>query len=158
MVCEFLSKKYKEKLIEIASVDDLVASGFTRRSAKNIKHQKIISDERCDRLVTVLGSRALPVLREALQEFVSQVQAIERELGIQTSVATGVDLDRVYDQVKDRLGLTTIEIVRQQMGLSLEQFLAKYRDYILQHYELYAGGKEGIVLNGVIHGVIRRKS
>ena len=70
---------------------------------------------------------------------------------------TEKDLDRVYEQVKDGSGLTTIEILRKQMGMTLEQFMAKFRDYIIEHYELHPGGKEGIVLNGVMHGVIRRK-
>ena len=70
---------------------------------------------------------------------------------------TEEDLDRVYDQVKDRMGMTTIEVLRQQMGMTLEQFLARFRDYIVQNYELFPGGKEGIVIGGVLYGVVRRK-
>ena len=155
MVCEFLPKRYKERLIEIASTDDLVSIGYTRKSARNVKNHKIISDERCEQLVKTLGTRALPIVEEALQEFTTEVNNLREGLGIHEE--TGDELDRIYDQVKDRLGQTTIEILRQQMGMTLERFLAKYRDYIMRNYELYPGGKEGIVLNGIIHGVIRKK-
>ena len=41
--------------------------------------------------------------------------------------------------------------------MSPDQFLARFRDYLMRNYELYPGGDEGIVLNGVVHGVVRKK-
>ena len=182
MVCEFLPKEFKDRLVEMASVEDLVAAGYTPKSASNVKSHKIISDERCDRLVEILGERAHPVLREAFQAFAAELSGLGIPLDSQAQQPAALDkktvkeavrevfeeyfgrpktekdLDRVYEQVKDSLGMTTVEILRQQLGMTLEQFLARFRDYLLQHYELHPGGKEGIVLGGVMHGVIRRKS
>jgi len=70
---------------------------------------------------------------------------------------TTEDLDRVYDFVKDDLGMASIKDIREQMGMTLEQFMAKFRDYIIRNYELISGGKEGIVKGGVLYGIIRRR-
>ena len=75
-ICSFLPKEFKDRLVELASVDDLVAAGYSRRAAYNVKHHKIISDERCDRLVQVLGDRAKPILVEALQAFEKELSAL----------------------------------------------------------------------------------
>ncbi|MCH4814976.1 MAG: hypothetical protein QXY87_04085 [Saccharolobus sp.] len=50
-----------------------------------------------------------------------------------------------------------VKDLRIQLGLSLEEFMRKFRDYILEHYELISGGKEGIVKDGVLYGIIMRK-
>lgn len=71
--------------------------------------------------------------------------------------ATIVDLDRIYDIMKDDVGYASIEKLRIQLGLSLEQFMAKFRDYILKNYELIPGGKEGFIIRGSLYGIIRRK-
>ena len=81
MVCEFLPKEYKKRLLEVAEVEDLEEIGYTRRGAYNAKREGIISDERCERLVEVLGERALPVVEEALREFERQVGELRRSLG-----------------------------------------------------------------------------
>jgi hypothetical protein len=73
MVCEFLPPKYKQKLLEIATVDDLMQSGFTKAGAYKAKERGVISDERCEKLIAVLGEKARPILVEALKEFASQV-------------------------------------------------------------------------------------
>ena len=73
MVCEFLSAEHKRKLLEIATIDDLIASGFTKGGAYKAKEKLVISDERCERLVQVLGEKARPILIEALREFASQL-------------------------------------------------------------------------------------
>jgi len=78
MVCEFLSKEYKKRLMKIAEVKDLMSIGYTRKSAYNSRLVGIISDERCERLVHVLGERAIPILEEALHEFESQVEELKR--------------------------------------------------------------------------------
>ncbi|ARM77207.1 PepK [Acidianus manzaensis] len=67
------------------------------------------------------------------------------------------DLDKVYDIIKDDIGYAQIKDLREQLGMSLEQFMSIFRDYILQHYELISGGKEGFVQRGVLYGIIRRK-
>ncbi|WP_225968761.1 PepK [Saccharolobus islandicus] len=70
---------------------------------------------------------------------------------------TTQDLDRVYDFVKDNLCMASIKDIREQLGMTLEEFMAKFRDYIIRNYELISGGKEGIVKEGVLYGIIRRK-
>ncbi|ACP35980.1 hypothetical protein LS215_1985 [Sulfolobus islandicus L.S.2.15] len=70
---------------------------------------------------------------------------------------TTQDLDKVYDFVKDDLGYATIKDLREQLGMSLEEFMREFRDYIINNYELIQGGKEGIVIKGIMYGIIRRK-
>ncbi len=73
MVCEFLSPDYKRKLMEIATVDELMESGFTKAGAYKAKEKGVISDEKCEKLVEILGEKARPILLEALKEFAFQV-------------------------------------------------------------------------------------
>ncbi len=73
MVCEFLSPDYKRKLMEIATVDELMKSGFTKAGAYKAKEKGVISDEKCEKLVEVLGDKARPVLIDALKEFASKL-------------------------------------------------------------------------------------
>lgn len=83
-------------------------------------------------------------LREVLEEFFGKPKTYD-------------DLDKVYEIVKDDLGYATIKDLREQLGMTLEQFMGKFRDYILKNYELISGGKEGIVIKGVMYGIIRKK-
>jgi hypothetical protein len=78
MVCEFLSKEYKKKLMNVAEVKDLISIGYTKKSAYNSRLAGVISDERCEKLVRVLGERALPIIEEALREFERQVMELKR--------------------------------------------------------------------------------
>jgi hypothetical protein len=73
MVCEFLSTEYKKKLLEIADIGELMAIGYTKKSAYNVRELGVISDERCEKLVTILGVKARPVLIQALREFASKI-------------------------------------------------------------------------------------
>jgi hypothetical protein len=74
MVCEFLSRDYKRKLLEIATVNELMESGFqTKAGAYKAKEVGVISDDKCEKLVQVLGEKARPILLQALIEFVSQL-------------------------------------------------------------------------------------
>ena len=73
MVCEFLSVKYKQQLLEIATVDELMKSGFTKAGAYKAKEKGVLSDERCEKLIEVLGEKARPILLQALLEFASQL-------------------------------------------------------------------------------------
>ena len=73
MVCEFLSAEYKRKLLEISTIDDLIASGFTKGGAYKAKERGVISDEKCEKLIQVLGDKAHHVLIDALKEFASQI-------------------------------------------------------------------------------------
>jgi aconitase B len=79
MVCEFLPKEYKKKLMKVAEIKDLITIGYTRKSAYNSRLAGVISDERCEKLIHVLGERALPIIEEALQEFTRQVEELEKE-------------------------------------------------------------------------------
>ena len=73
MVCEFLPIEYKQQLLEIATVDELMESGFTKAGAYKAKEKGVISDEKCEKLIQVLGDKARPVLVQALKEFASQI-------------------------------------------------------------------------------------
>jgi ribosomal protein L13E len=81
MICEFLPIEYKRRLLKIATTEELMEAGFTQGSAYNARRLGIISDERCDRLVNILGKRALPIIKEALREFEEHVRELEAELG-----------------------------------------------------------------------------
>jgi len=73
MVCEFLPVKYKQMLVEIATIDDLVSAGYQKSGAYKAKETSVISDERCEKLVVILGEKARPILLQALKEFASQL-------------------------------------------------------------------------------------
>jgi hypothetical protein len=73
MVCEFLSTDYKRKLLEIAIIDDLTKIGYKKSGAYKAKEKGVISDEKCEKLVAVLGNKARPILVQALREFASQI-------------------------------------------------------------------------------------
>jgi hypothetical protein len=73
MVCEFLPPKYKKMLLELATIDDLVSAGYKKSGAYKAKEKLVLSDEKCEKLVEILGEKARPVLLQALQEFASQV-------------------------------------------------------------------------------------
>jgi len=73
MICEFLPLEYKKRLLHLATVDELAKAGYTLRSAYNAKRLEIISDERCDKLVKILGKKALPIIEEALHQFIKNV-------------------------------------------------------------------------------------
>ena len=81
MVCEFLPQEYKRRLLEIAEIEDLVEAGYSKKGAYTAKEKMVLSDEKCERLVHVLGDRALPVVEEALREFERQVEELKAEVG-----------------------------------------------------------------------------
>ena len=69
MVCEFLPVEYKKMLIAIATIDDLIESGYSKAGAYKAKERGVISDEKCEKLVQVLGDRAREVFIAALKLF-----------------------------------------------------------------------------------------
>jgi len=75
MVCEFLSPEYKQKLLEIATIDDLTNAnvGYKKSGAYKAKEKGIMSDDKCEKLIAILGVKARPVLIQALQEFAKQL-------------------------------------------------------------------------------------
>ena len=73
MVCEFLPVKYKRMLLEIATIEDLVKSGYLKSGAYKAKEKGVLSDERCEKLIIILGEKARPVLTQALKEFALQL-------------------------------------------------------------------------------------
>ena len=79
MVCEFLTPEFKKKLLEVAEIKDLRAAGYTKKGAYNAKETGMMSDERCEKLVHVLGEKALPIIKEALQEFGQQVAKLNKK-------------------------------------------------------------------------------
>jgi hypothetical protein len=73
MVCEFLPIEHKKMLIAIATIDDLMKAGYSKAGAYKAKERGVISDEKCEALIQVLGDRARDVLIDALKLFAIQV-------------------------------------------------------------------------------------
>ena len=69
MVCEFLPTDYKKTLIAIATIDDLMRAGYSKAGAYKAKERGVMSDEKCEKLVEVLGDKAREVLIDALKLF-----------------------------------------------------------------------------------------
>jgi len=69
MVCEFLPVEYKKMLITIATIDDLMEAGYSKAGAYKAKERGVMSDEKCEKLVEVLGDKAREVLIDALKLF-----------------------------------------------------------------------------------------
>ena len=69
MVCEFLPTDYKKTLIAIATIDELMRAGYSKSGAYKAKERGVISDEKCEKLVQVLGDKAREVLIDALKLF-----------------------------------------------------------------------------------------
>jgi len=69
MVCEFLPVEYKKMLITIATINDLMEAGYSKAGAYKAKERGVISDEKCEKLVQVLGDKAREVLIDALKLF-----------------------------------------------------------------------------------------
>ncbi|WP_048052680.1 hypothetical protein [Saccharolobus islandicus] len=90
-----------------------------------------------------------------LEGKIDEVLSILKEL--KGKERTMQDFDRVYEFVKDDLEYASIKDIREQMGMTLEEFLAKFKDSIIRNYELHSGGKEGIVKEGILYGIIKRK-
>ena len=82
MVCEFLRTRDKRLLMKMASTHELVKAGFKNEiSAYSARRQGIISDAKCEKLIQILGPRAIPIVDQALQEFTKQVQAFKQKFG-----------------------------------------------------------------------------
>ncbi|MFP3187446.1 MAG: hypothetical protein RXR07_00015 [Sulfolobaceae archaeon] len=73
MVCEFLPIEHKKTLITIATIDDLMKAGYSKAGAYKAKERGVMSDEKCEKLVEVLGNKARDVLIDALRLFAIQV-------------------------------------------------------------------------------------
>ena len=73
MVCEFLPTDYKKMLIAIATIDELMEAGYSKAGAYKAKERGVIRDEKCEKLVEVLGNKAHEVLIDALKMFAIQV-------------------------------------------------------------------------------------
>ncbi|BDB99561.1 hypothetical protein [Saccharolobus caldissimus] len=150
------SKEFtKNKILEIIGkskkgvdqiLDDLIKEGKIRlsRTAGRAKYYVLSNREQEPRKIEYNTDIIKNALREVLEEFFGKPKTYD-------------DLDKVYEIVKDDLGYATIKDLREQLGMTLEQFMGKFRDYILKNYELISGGKEGIVIKGVMYGIIRKK-
>jgi len=69
MVCEFLPVEYKKMLITIATIDELMEAGYSKSGAYKAKERGVISDEKCEALIQILGDRARPIVVDALKLF-----------------------------------------------------------------------------------------
>lgn len=95
MVCEFLPREYKEKLVDIATLEDLLEAGYSPTSVYKMKQKKAISDEKCEKLVEILGDRARPVILDAFQAFA-------KELGISVNIST-IDVSQLSRMIEDKI-------------------------------------------------------
>jgi len=73
MICEFLPVEYKKMLIVIATIDDLMRAGYSKSGAYKAKERGVISDEKCEKLLEVLGDRARLIIIDALKIFAIEV-------------------------------------------------------------------------------------
>ena len=163
MVCEFLPKEFKDRLVEMASVEDLVAAGYTPKSASNVKSHKIISDERCDRLVEILGERAHPVLREAFQAFAAELSGLGIQLDSQAQ-QPAIDTP-VLKKLLDRLDALEQRLNELQQSLTGLRPKWTEKDFTRGHSEegLRPTKTEDVPLThgdmakqrGISHGVVK---
>ena len=56
-------------LITIATIDDLMEAGYSKAGAYKAKERGVMSDEKCEKLIEVLGDKAREVLIDALKLF-----------------------------------------------------------------------------------------
>lgn len=167
---EKLGKKRSSKAIDDI-IEDLIKEGFIRRIKQGKNNREIqfmlIGDKNIEE------SKDLDK-KEGMENSLNQIKAFENALDevlgkyyerliedlkkmFRDKVPTTADLDRVYEFSKNSLGHAQIKDLRIQLGLSLEEFMRYFRDYILQNYELIPGGEEGFIKGGVMYGIIRRK-
>jgi hypothetical protein len=73
MVCEFLPIEHKKMLIAIATIEELMKAGYSKAGAYKAKERGVISDEKCEKLVEVLGIKARDVLIDALKQFAIEI-------------------------------------------------------------------------------------
>jgi len=69
--------------MKMASVYELVKAGYKNEiSAYSARNLGIMSDEKCEKLIQILGPRAFPIINQALQEFTKQVNDLKQKFGI----------------------------------------------------------------------------
>jgi predicted transcriptional regulator len=126
----------------------LVDEGVIRvkRSTKRSVYYVLAKKKEVKKEVTEIGDMTTikTALREVFEEYFGKPKTFE-------------DLDRAYEMMKNSLGYVRIDDLRRQLGMSLEQFMSKFSDYVLQNYELISGGSEGFIKGGTIYGIVRRK-
>lgn len=86
-----------------------------------------------------------------LNEINKKLDIILQKLGF-----SNVDFDKIFEEVKNPMGIAVLKDIRERMGLSKEEFYSKYSSYIESHFQMFRGGDEGIVKNGTIFGIIKR--
>ncbi|AEE94611.1 conserved hypothetical protein [Acidianus hospitalis W1] len=130
-------------------IKELESEGFIKFKEKRgpgiyyvLAKKQVVEEKNAEELHDMKNLKV--ALREVLEEYFGKPKSF-------------ADLDSTYDFMKDSLGYVRIDNLRRQLGMSLEQFMAKFGDYILQHYELIPGGEEGFIKGGVMYGIIRRK-
>jgi hypothetical protein len=57
----------------IATIDDLIKAGYSKAGAYKAKERGVISDEKCEKLVEILGDRVRSIIVDALKLFAIQV-------------------------------------------------------------------------------------
>lgn len=143
--------KTVDKIFEELVNEGIITLNRTRGNAKYYVLSKKVESEKEEKK-TVEKTDSQNPIKEIVDEVIKKY--FEEYFG---KPKTFEDLDKVYEQVKDDVGYASITDLRIQLGMSLEQFMSKFRDYIIKNYELISGGKEGLVIHGTMYGIIRRK-
>jgi len=60
-------------LIAVATIDELMKAGYSKAGAYKAKERGVISDEKCEKLLEVLGNRARSIIIDALKLFAIEV-------------------------------------------------------------------------------------
>ncbi len=93
---------------------------------------------------------------DLLSKINEKLDLILEKLGHSSTSFTNADFDKIFEEVKNPLGVASLKDIRERMGLSKEEFYSRFSQYIEANYQMYRGGDEGIVKNGVIFGIIKR--
>ncbi|BCU67599.1 hypothetical protein HS7_10360 [Sulfolobales archaeon HS-7] len=98
---------------------------------------------------------------EMLKELMSEIRYIKEYLKITQNPVNFPNMEKIFDEyynkVKNALGVANLKLIREQMGVTKEEFYSKLSNYVQANYELIPGGEEGILVNGTICGIIRRR-
>lgn len=158
---------YKNQKVLDPIIDELTKEGFIKLSrvkgntkyyilAKGEKgmekEERAVSDTTdVKRIINAIMKD--PSFRQMLRDLIKEI--LEKDFNMKD--VTISDLERIYEIAMDGLCMASIYELRTMLGLTLEEFMAKFRDYILKNYDLISGGKEGFIKDGVIYGIIRKK-
>ncbi|BCS91422.1 hypothetical protein [Metallosphaera javensis (ex Sakai et al. 2022)] len=137
--------------------------GYTDEFLLQLENEGIIKITKVGngKRITLVETTPPSIVPADLSGLLNMISEINRKLDIllsscQGSSPTTQDLDKIFEQLKNPMGLASLKDIRERMGLSREQFYSRFSSYIEHNYQLYRGGEEGIIKGGVIFGIIKR--